>query len=213
MEKFDILIKFGFDIYHYYKHNNYNIETTKKHFIPIIRKELYTLLELYLKEFEDIHKNHIQFKKYLDELKINYITLKEKEFKKISIQDGIFRYIPLIEINDIKLIKYLHSLSNKDTSLSSIADLFTLLSGSLSCFNNGLQMIGLNTAKPILRKIILNKKIDFNECSICLETIPTEYSKAKKMNGCDKCCNIMCDKCCKSFKDCPVCHHPYSIIG
>ena len=212
MSKFDIIIKFGFDIYQYYKHNNYNIEATKKHFIPIIKKELYTLLELYLKQFEDIHKDHIQFKKYLDELKINYIILKVKDFKNISIQDGIFRYIPLIEINDIKLINHLYSLSNKDP-LSSISDLFSLFNASLSCFNNGLQMIGLNTAKPMLRKILINKKIDFNECSICLEILPTELGNVKKMNGCDKCCNVMCDKCCKSFKDCPVCRHPFSVIG
>lgn len=210
MDKFDIIIQLGFDIYAYYKHNNYNINTTRKHFKKILKKELNFKLEILFNEIEKIHKNHLQFKNNLNELNITYITLKEKDFEKIYIKDGVFRYISLIETFDVKLIKYLYSLIHKDTQLSSVSELIILFRASFSLYN-GLNIIGLETAKPILRKILINKEKDFNECSVCLETISFEKDN-QGIFPCVKCCNILCYKCCNIFKDCPVCHNPFHII-
>lgn len=212
MSKFDILIQFGFDFYKYYKNNDCNIDATKKYFIENIKKINKKVLDVFSKAIVDIHKSHLQFIKYLNELKINYITLDEKNFNKINIQDGIFRYIPLIELYNVEAFKIIYS---KNKATKTLQNLINFLYCCFSYYNDTFTVVALNTGKPLISKLLC--KVEFNECSVCLETISLKYGNHENINSCEKCCNILCQKCItylhKNKKNCPICQYPlYTLL-
>ena len=201
-------ISLAFQMYSFYKSNNFKINFTINHFKKIMCQKHYKHIVLVSAMIENIHVGHKKFKKNLEELKINY--KKEKDFQEIiNNQDDKIRYMPIIESIEIDFIKYIYLLSNKDKKTISINDIISIITCWVTFSKDQFIVMGFDTPKPLLRKTF--NKESFNECSVCLKTISIsgKNDEIERIYACEECCNILCPECRTKFKDCPLCHSPF----